>query len=201
MLNKILKKKTYALYQFISLLAIALIIGTLIAGIYNAITSDTDGNSWKIGAINVLSFNFAGSLGTAASSIFYIGVVILISSWVVAGFSVRADKRNMWDSLFLLFCFIPIIGNILCLIAQLVGEECEFKSAFVDRKKIKEEIRKHHIIFHKASESGKRAIEKTLTIKERFLPKVQALTNRLKSKDSFKSLKNKKEKDKDIAKK
>jgi len=150
MKSRKIKTYTYAIYQFLSSFSLALMLSALIMGVYYSIINNTP-NMWKEGTIDVLSFGLKGSLGRASSVIFYIGLLITFISWASAIYSIRATKRNMWDSIFILFFFIPFLGNVLCLIAQLVSKEYEFQSGFVDRKKIKEELKKKDISINKDS--------------------------------------------------
>jgi len=171
MKSRRIKTHTYAIYQFLSSLALALMLSSLIMGVYYSIINNSP-SRWREGTLHVLGFEFKGTLGTVASTIFYVGLLIMFVSWAVAAYSVKAEKRNMWDSLFILFFFIPFLGNVICLIAQLVSKEYEFQSGFVDRKKIKEELIKKN----KLEETQRLAKEK-LKEKER-IPKLVRPSNK-----------------------
>ncbi len=150
------KVKIYAVFQFITfisyfILGIAFILLTSNSNEWHHLISDKDINQGAFLSktiILILSFNIPGTYGIASSTLVYISIIIIVFSWIVGLQIVRSKNRNLLDSLFLLFAFMPLISNILCLSAQVssntiaisysINKQEEFKSQYAQAKKSKE---------------------------------------------------------------
>ncbi len=150
------KIKIYALFQFVTfisyfILGIALILLAVKADEFSRIIGSTTSQAAWIAKviIYVFSFKFPNPYGISSSILFYALIILVITSWIIGLQIVRAKNRNLLDSLFLLFAFVPLISNILCLMAQIssntiainysINKQEEFRKQYNKAKTSKEE--------------------------------------------------------------
>lgn len=149
------KVKIYAIFQFVTftsyfILGIACILLATSSEQWNHALDNLENKENFLTKVIILVFSFQipGPYGVASSVLIYVVIGITVISWVIGLQIVRSKNRNLLDSLFLLFAFIPLISNILCLIAQVssntiaisysINKQEEFKVQYAKAKLSKE---------------------------------------------------------------
>lgn len=149
------KVKIYAIFQFTTfisyfILGIAFILLASSSDEWDPLIGKTisRANYLTKVVIFIFSFQMPGAYGIAASTLTYVLVGMIILSWIIGLQVVRSKNRNLLDSLFLLFAFVPLVSNILCLIAQVssntiaisysIDKQEEFKSQYARARISKE---------------------------------------------------------------
>lgn len=150
------KIKIYALFQFVTfvsyfILGITLILLAVNSDEWTKIIGSTNSQAaWLAKVIiYIFSFKIPGAYGISSSILFYTLIILIIISWIIGFQVVKTKNRNLLDSLFLLFAFVPLVSNILCLMAQVssntiainysINKEEEFKKQYSKAKVSKEE--------------------------------------------------------------
>lgn len=139
------KFRIYVLFQFMTFTALLLLCISAIVMMYEwnltKISINVDISISNI-ISEILQFGRMQKVGILTSILFYFSFSLWISTWIIGLFILRFKKRNLHDSLFLLFVFLPLISNIIALIAQLSLKEQDYTSSFIDKVKIKEKVKK-----------------------------------------------------------
>lgn len=132
-----LKVRAYALFQFVSFVAIMFLVvafGLFVAATISNQEDNTLIVSHEIG--KVFTFQTDQAASQVGSVCIYIAIILFIFTWII-GWSIFSIKdRNFFDSMFLMFVMFPLISNFFALLAQLTLNV----SKFTPNKLSKEEI-------------------------------------------------------------
>lgn len=138
-MNLKFKVRIYALFQFVSLVA-------LLFGVFAVMVSFIDtpfkGSTiafWKDRLKEILFFNQTGTYGALGSVLFWTALGMWLFTWVMGWTLFMVKDRNFYDQLFLLFVCIPIISNIFALFAQLSLNTHKFTNSKLAKEEIEQE--------------------------------------------------------------
>ena len=140
------KLKIYALFQFVSFIAIIFLLVSLVLSGYNVFITHAHGHEipfalskWFAGVGNVLAFEENTNLIFFSAFFIYSSFLLFVTSWIIGMKVFRLKKKTLFDSLFLVFMMLPILSNIFAIFAQFVKKEFYHSEVKIDKKAIIEE--------------------------------------------------------------
>ena len=136
------KSKIYALFQFLSftsLLTMGIGVGILVYQGQIDNQTFTSVKLWTDGLGRTMSFSHGTATGILSSIFAYLGIMLWIATWAIGLLVVIDKRRNLFDSIFLLFVMIPLLANLLALIAQLSSRETEYTPSMIDKREVRRE--------------------------------------------------------------
>ena len=133
-----LKVRAYALFQFVSFVAIMFLVVAF--GLFVAATLTQSKDLIIQDEIkNIFTFQTDHAASQAGSVFIYIAMILLVFTWVI-GWSIFSVKdRNFFDSMFLMFVCIPFISNLFALLAQLSLNVNKFTPSKLEKSEIEAE--------------------------------------------------------------
>ena len=142
------KFRVYAFFQFSSFFALVVFaLSVLLVSIhsYEGIMT-SDGQDHYLSLNTLLGESFAGKLGgrmgALVSAFNYLTLIFWINSWVVGLMILRIKNRNLFDSIFLIFVFIPLLSNVLALAAQFTLKTYDYAEDNINKKIVEAEQKK-----------------------------------------------------------
>ncbi|WP_127943088.1 hypothetical protein [Mycoplasma sp. ATU-Cv-703] len=142
------KSKIYATFQFVTFISYFvmgmtfLLILTLPGELLVGGTTDISVSEMRYGWIELLkeifTFRVSNPGGLTVSILVYLSFGLVLSSWVIGLQIVRTSERGLFDQLFLLFVFVPLLSNVLCLLAQFSSETLEISYTVTKEERQKE---------------------------------------------------------------
>ena len=140
------KQKIYAMFQFISFVAVIFLLSSLVLSGYNVFISHAHGheipfalNKWVQGVGNVLTFSESTEITLFSAVFLYSSFLLFIVSWIMGMKIFHLSQKTLFDSLFLVFMMLPLLSNFFAIIAQFVEKEFFYGEVVVNKKKIIEE--------------------------------------------------------------
>ena len=140
------KQRIYAMFQFISFIAVIFLLISFVLSGYNVFISHAHGHEipfaltkWIEGVGNVLTFEESTSLIYGAAVFLYGSFLLFILSWIIGMRIFHLKKKTLFDSLFLVFMMLPLLANVFAIFAQFVEKEFYYEEVVVDKKQIIEE--------------------------------------------------------------
>lgn len=134
------KFRVYAFFQFSSF--IALLIFAVSAILISLHAADNSDMSLQVALIDSFAFGLDTTIGTLVSIFDYLTLMFWINAWVVGLMILAIKNRNLFDSIFLIFVFIPLLANILALAAQFTLKTYDYTEDTVNKKIVEAEQRK-----------------------------------------------------------
>lgn len=138
------KFRVYAFFQFSSffaLLVFALSILLVSIHSYESMTSFDENQTVYLNTLLGQSFmgKLGGKMGTLVSAFNYLTIIFWVNSWVVGLMILRIQNRNLFDSIFLIFVFIPLLSNVLALAAQFTLKTYDYTEDNINKKIVEAE--------------------------------------------------------------
>lgn len=141
------KFRVYAFFQFSSFFAlVVLAMSVLLVSMHSYAGIIARGGDTYFSLNTLLGNSFTGrlggSLGMMVSVFNYLTLIFWINSLVVGLMILRIKDRNLFDSIFLIFVFIPILSNLLALAAQFTLKTYDYTEDNINKKAVAEEQKK-----------------------------------------------------------
>lgn len=139
------KFRLYAIFQSLSLIALSLLFAAFACLVYqhqSGSASLEDVAFWRHAIKETLTFQSAERLYIFASIFAYSTIVLWVITWIAGFLIVKIEGRNLFDSLFIMFVFIPIVSNLFAFIAQLSLKTSDYTSEKIDKQELKESIKR-----------------------------------------------------------
>lgn len=141
------KFRVYAFFQFSSFFALLVFaLSVLLVSIhsYEGITSTEGDHYLSLNTLLGQSFmgKLGGNMGALVSAFNYLTLIFWVNSWVVGLMILRIQNRNLFDSIFLIFVFIPLLSNVLALAAQFTLKTYDYAEDNINKKIVEAEQKK-----------------------------------------------------------
>ncbi len=160
------KQKNLTLYQFTSALSTAIfLLAVIMLGVALSKSGQTNiffhFSNWLSVLSHSLIFDSSSAWSVFAGTLFYLWMILYLTSLYFGATTFSSKGGNLYDSLFLIFMMIPVLGNIFAVLAQFNNK----KNLFTEDKIDKEEIIKQETL--KVNKEIKAAKKRNTTIKKK----------------------------------